>query len=144
LRGYFLCCKKRTYFVTSLEEWRNASGDLSPSESDDDRQSVENQCEKFTEFCKSMGWNVVAEFQDARSEKSLDRPVFSDKIYEVIDLAGNLTPVCQFNITPVELVARRWPDGDRVMTSFPFSKGPCVAMYNSVSPCAESNWQNGI
>ena len=41
---------------------------------EDGRQTVENQRQQLTEFCKRMGWDVVAEFHDARSGKSLDRP----------------------------------------------------------------------
>jgi len=43
---------------------------------DDGRQTVENQRQQLAEFCSSMGWRVVAEFQDQKSGKSLDRPGF--------------------------------------------------------------------
>ena len=41
---------------------------------DDGRQTVENQRAQLTDFCRSMGWNVVLEFTDQKSGKSLDRP----------------------------------------------------------------------
>src|SRR5579859_5939321 len=41
---------------------------------DDGRQTVENQRAQLTDFCRSMGWQVVIEFSDQKSGKSLDRP----------------------------------------------------------------------
>ncbi len=43
---------------------------------DDRRQTVENQRFQLVEFCGRMGWQVVAEFSDAKSGRSLDRPGF--------------------------------------------------------------------
>jgi DNA invertase Pin-like site-specific DNA recombinase len=43
---------------------------------DDGRQTVENQRQQLSEFCERMGWQVVAEFHDAKSGKSSDRPGF--------------------------------------------------------------------
>lgn len=43
---------------------------------DDGRQTVENQRQQLVEFCGRMGWQVVAEFSDNKSGKSLDRPGF--------------------------------------------------------------------
>jgi DNA invertase Pin-like site-specific DNA recombinase len=43
---------------------------------DDGRQTVENQRLELTEFCKRMGWEIVEEFSDRKSGKSLDRPGF--------------------------------------------------------------------
>jgi DNA invertase Pin-like site-specific DNA recombinase len=43
---------------------------------DDGRQTVENQSQQLSEFCERMGWQVVSEFSDAKSGKSLDRPGF--------------------------------------------------------------------
>lgn len=43
---------------------------------DDGRQTVENQRQQLAEFCERMGWQVVAEFHDQKSGKSLDRPGF--------------------------------------------------------------------
>jgi DNA invertase Pin-like site-specific DNA recombinase len=43
---------------------------------DDGRQTVENQRQQLTEFCQRMNWQVVSEFHDSRSGKSLDRPGF--------------------------------------------------------------------
>jgi DNA invertase Pin-like site-specific DNA recombinase len=43
---------------------------------DDGRQTVENQRQRLSEFCGRMGWVIVAEFNDAKSEKSLDRAGF--------------------------------------------------------------------
>jgi Resolvase, N terminal domain len=37
---------------------------------------VENQSQQLIEFCERMGWQVVAEFSDTKSGKSLDRPGF--------------------------------------------------------------------
>jgi DNA invertase Pin-like site-specific DNA recombinase len=41
---------------------------------DDGRQTVENQRQQLLEFCGRMGWEVVREFHDHKSGKSLDRP----------------------------------------------------------------------
>jgi DNA invertase Pin-like site-specific DNA recombinase len=41
---------------------------------DDGRQTVENQRAQLTEFCRSMDWQVLFEFADQKSGKSLDRP----------------------------------------------------------------------
>jgi len=41
---------------------------------DDGRQTVENQRNQLATFCQSMGWQVVMEFSDQKSGKSLDRP----------------------------------------------------------------------
>lgn len=43
---------------------------------DDGRQTVENQRHQLEEFCQRMGWQVVQEFVDTKSGKSLDRPGF--------------------------------------------------------------------
>src|ERR1700739_2105964 len=43
---------------------------------DDGRQTVENQRQQLSEFCTRMCCAVVAEFHDAKSGKSLDRPGF--------------------------------------------------------------------
>jgi DNA invertase Pin-like site-specific DNA recombinase len=43
---------------------------------EDGRQTVENQRQQLTAFCERMGWAVIAEFHDAKSGKSLDRPGF--------------------------------------------------------------------
>lgn len=43
---------------------------------DDGRQSVENQRQQLMEFCGRMNWQVVADFQDEKSGKSLDRTGF--------------------------------------------------------------------
>lgn len=43
---------------------------------DDGRQTAENQRAQLMEFCERMSWNVVAEFTDSKSGKSLDRPGF--------------------------------------------------------------------
>jgi DNA invertase Pin-like site-specific DNA recombinase len=43
---------------------------------EDGRQTVENQRQQLSEFCARMGWSVVAEFHDAKSGKSLERPGF--------------------------------------------------------------------
>jgi DNA invertase Pin-like site-specific DNA recombinase len=40
---------------------------------EDGRQTIENQRQQLAEFCGRMGWQIVAEFQDAKSGKSLDR-----------------------------------------------------------------------
>jgi len=40
---------------------------------DDGRQTVENQRDQLTEFCEAMGWDVMLEFSDQKSGKSLDR-----------------------------------------------------------------------
>lgn len=45
---------------------------------DDGRQTVENQRLELTEFCQRMGWEIVAEFSDTKSGKSLDRPGFKN------------------------------------------------------------------
>jgi DNA invertase Pin-like site-specific DNA recombinase len=44
---------------------------------EDGRQTVENQRQQLAGFCERMGWEVVAEFHDNRSGKSLDRPGFN-------------------------------------------------------------------
>lgn len=41
---------------------------------EDGRQTAENQRQQLAEFCGRMGWQVVAEFTDAKSGKNLDRP----------------------------------------------------------------------
>ena len=41
---------------------------------DDGRQTVENQRAQLTEFCRSMGWQVIFEYSDQRSGKSIERP----------------------------------------------------------------------
>jgi DNA invertase Pin-like site-specific DNA recombinase len=41
---------------------------------EDGRQTAENQRQQLAHFCDRMGWQVVAEFTDARSGKNLDRP----------------------------------------------------------------------
>jgi DNA invertase Pin-like site-specific DNA recombinase len=41
---------------------------------EDGRQTIENQKQQLAEFCGRMGWQIVAEFQDAKSGKSLNRP----------------------------------------------------------------------
>jgi DNA invertase Pin-like site-specific DNA recombinase len=41
---------------------------------DDGRQTAENQRQQLAEFCERMGWDVVGEFTDQKSGKSLDRP----------------------------------------------------------------------
>jgi DNA invertase Pin-like site-specific DNA recombinase len=41
---------------------------------DDGRQTVENQRLQLTDFCNASGWQVVMEFTDQKSGKSLDRP----------------------------------------------------------------------
>jgi DNA invertase Pin-like site-specific DNA recombinase len=41
---------------------------------DDGRQTAENQRQQLANFCERMGWQVVAEFTDAKSGKSMDRP----------------------------------------------------------------------
>jgi DNA invertase Pin-like site-specific DNA recombinase len=41
---------------------------------DDGRQTVENQRGQLADFCKASGWQVVAEYSDTKSGKSLDRP----------------------------------------------------------------------
>jgi DNA invertase Pin-like site-specific DNA recombinase len=41
---------------------------------EDGRQTVENQRQQLAEFRERMGWQIVAEFHDAKSGKSLDRP----------------------------------------------------------------------
>jgi DNA invertase Pin-like site-specific DNA recombinase len=41
---------------------------------EDGRQTVENQRQQLADFCERMGWQVVAEFTDAKSGKSMDRP----------------------------------------------------------------------
>jgi DNA invertase Pin-like site-specific DNA recombinase len=41
---------------------------------DDGRQTVENQRQQLADFCERMGWRVVAEYTDAKSGKSMDRP----------------------------------------------------------------------
>jgi DNA invertase Pin-like site-specific DNA recombinase len=43
---------------------------------EDGRQTVENQRQQLGEFCDRMSWEVVAEFQDHKSGKSLERPGF--------------------------------------------------------------------
>jgi DNA invertase Pin-like site-specific DNA recombinase len=43
---------------------------------DDGRQTIQNQREQLMEFCQRMNWQVVAEFQDHKSGKSLERPGF--------------------------------------------------------------------
>lgn len=43
---------------------------------EDGRQTVENQRQQLTDFCERMGWQVVTEFSDNKSGKSLDRPGF--------------------------------------------------------------------
>ena len=40
---------------------------------EDGRQTVENQRQQLSEFCARMGWEIAAEFHDAKSGKSLDR-----------------------------------------------------------------------
>src|ERR1700679_3151858 len=42
----------------------------------DGKQTVENQRQQLLEFCGRMNWQVVADFQDEMSGKSLDRPGF--------------------------------------------------------------------
>jgi DNA invertase Pin-like site-specific DNA recombinase len=41
---------------------------------EDGKQTVENQRQQLAEFCERMSWQIVAEFHDAKSGKSLDRP----------------------------------------------------------------------
>lgn len=41
---------------------------------DDGRQTVENQRAQLTDFCRSMGWQVVVEFSDQKSGKNVNRP----------------------------------------------------------------------
>jgi DNA invertase Pin-like site-specific DNA recombinase len=41
---------------------------------EDGRQTVENQRQQLAKFCGRMGWQIAAEFHDAKSGKSLDRP----------------------------------------------------------------------
>ena len=41
---------------------------------EDGRQTVENQRQRLTGFCERMGWEIVSEFMDNKSGKSLDRP----------------------------------------------------------------------
>jgi DNA invertase Pin-like site-specific DNA recombinase len=41
---------------------------------EDGRQTAENQRQQLADFCERMGWQVVAEFTDAKSGKSMDRP----------------------------------------------------------------------
>lgn len=43
---------------------------------DDGRQSTEHQGQQLIEFCGRMGWELVEEFHDAKSGKSLGRPGF--------------------------------------------------------------------
>ena len=43
---------------------------------DNGTQTVENQRQQLIEFCGRMNWQVVADFQDEKSGKSLDRPGF--------------------------------------------------------------------
>ena len=43
---------------------------------DDGRQTIENQRQQLSEFCKRMKWTVTAEFADRKSGKSQDRPGF--------------------------------------------------------------------
>jgi DNA invertase Pin-like site-specific DNA recombinase len=43
---------------------------------EDGRQTVENQRQQLAAFCERMGWEVVVEFHDNKSGKSLDRPGF--------------------------------------------------------------------
>jgi DNA invertase Pin-like site-specific DNA recombinase len=43
---------------------------------EDGRQTVENQRQQLSAFCERMGWEVVVEFHDNKSGKSLDRPGF--------------------------------------------------------------------
>jgi DNA invertase Pin-like site-specific DNA recombinase len=43
---------------------------------DDGRQTVQNQEQQLVEFCQRMNWQVVAEYQDQKSGKSLERPGF--------------------------------------------------------------------
>jgi DNA invertase Pin-like site-specific DNA recombinase len=43
---------------------------------DNGTQTVENQQQQLVEFCVRMNWQVVAEFQDHKSGKSLERPGF--------------------------------------------------------------------
>jgi DNA invertase Pin-like site-specific DNA recombinase len=43
---------------------------------DDGRQTVQNQQQQLMEFCQRINWEVVAEFQDHKSGKSLERPGF--------------------------------------------------------------------
>jgi DNA invertase Pin-like site-specific DNA recombinase len=40
---------------------------------DDGRQTVENQRDQLVDFCKAMGWHVVAEYTDQKSGRTLDR-----------------------------------------------------------------------
>jgi DNA invertase Pin-like site-specific DNA recombinase len=42
----------------------------------DGRQTVENQRLQLNEFCARMAWNVVAEFSDEKSGRSLERTGF--------------------------------------------------------------------
>lgn len=41
---------------------------------EDGRQTTENQRQQLADFCERMGWQVVAEYTDAKSGKSMDRP----------------------------------------------------------------------
>jgi DNA invertase Pin-like site-specific DNA recombinase len=43
---------------------------------DDGRQTVQNQREQLMAFCQRMNWQLVADFQDHKSGRSLDRPGF--------------------------------------------------------------------
>jgi DNA invertase Pin-like site-specific DNA recombinase len=43
---------------------------------EDGRQTVENQRQQLAEFCDRMKYDVVTEFCDSKSGKSLDRPGF--------------------------------------------------------------------
>jgi DNA invertase Pin-like site-specific DNA recombinase len=43
---------------------------------EDGRQTVENQRHQLAAFCERMGWDIIAEFHDSKSGKSLDRPGF--------------------------------------------------------------------
>jgi DNA invertase Pin-like site-specific DNA recombinase len=77
-RGAFGCCIKRTVYETVLSErleaLRMKAALYCRVSLDDGRQTVENQRQQLAEFCGRMGWQVVAEFHDAKSGKSLDRP----------------------------------------------------------------------
>jgi DNA invertase Pin-like site-specific DNA recombinase len=47
---------------------------------EDGRQTVENQRQQLAAFCERMGWQVMSEFHDNKSGKSLDRPGFKRMI----------------------------------------------------------------
>ena len=49
---------------------------------EDGRQTVENQRHQLMEFCGRMDWQVVAEFSDNKSGKSIDRPGFKRMMEE--------------------------------------------------------------